>query len=258
MQTLEKQTLENKLGIKPDNRIVQIHPDILYAGDDGSFDKFHERYFDIMNRIELCSELNVQWYPENKKDKEILSYFGMAFMLNKPVRLLNREQIQPTPHKSYTNVLLSIDEISSRGDFLPDVNRKIEKDTTYIICTVRNTTEEDQKVFKKYAAKLEALGMNVHLPDPNADYQKDPNGLNICLRHRQETASSRDVRTFWNPTSEGSVFDLACTIIASKPIKLVKMMPYKGELDAKSKNFMELVQLCNAVYDASNSDDSDD
>jgi len=238
MQTLEK-------------RMVEIHPDIIYAGDDGSFGRFYERYFTTMEKIEHCDELKIEWYPEDKKDKEILSYLGMGFMLNKPITLLNREKIKPTETKSYTNVILSIDEISCRGDYLPIVNRKIDEKSTYIICTVRNTTKEEQATFKKYAAELEALGMKVYLPDPEAKYQQDPNGLNICLRHRQETASSRDVRTFWNPTSEGSVFDLACALVSDKPIKLVQLMPYKGELDAKSKNIMELVRICDAAYSIS-------
>jgi hypothetical protein len=201
-----------------------------------------------MEKIERCDELRIEWYPEDKKDREILSYFGMGFMLNKPIKLLNREEIKPTETKSYTNVILSIDEISRRGDYLPIVNRKVEENSTYIICSVRGTTPEEQVIFKKYKAELEALGMNVYWPDPNADYQKDPNGLNICVRHRQETASSRDVRTFWNPTSEGSVFDLACALVADKPLKLVQFMPCKTELDAKSKNIMELVRICDAAY----------
>lgn len=230
-----------------EKRIVEIHPDVLCAGDDGSFNKFHERYFCTMDKIEQSDEVRIEWYPEDKKDREILSYFGMAFMLNKPVRLLNREKIQPTPHKSYTNVILSVDEICGKGESLPAVNRKVEKNSTYIICTVRNTTPEEQAIFKEYTAELEALGMKVYWPDPNADYQKDSNGLNICLRHRQETAFSRDIRTFWNPKSEGSVFDLANCLVIDKPIKLVKLIN-APQISEKEKLFVDLVQLCDAAY----------
>ncbi len=36
---------------------------------------------------------------------------GMSFMAEKPILLINRAEVQPTPEKSFNNVLLAPDEI---------------------------------------------------------------------------------------------------------------------------------------------------
>ncbi len=234
MQTLEK-------------KIVEIHPDILYARDNGSFEKFIDRYYATMDKIKSGNEIRIEWNPT---DKEILSYFGMAFMANKRILLANREKVQPTPSKSYTNVILSIDEICRKGESLPAVDwqGKGEENTIYIVCPVRKIEElhpeEIQKVHN-YRDALIAAGKHVHFPDPKAPYQKDPNGLNICLRHRKEIAESSEAHCYWHPGSEGSVFDLATLLMAKRQVKLINR---NAAANLPRENFTELIILCDIEY----------
>ena len=53
-------------------------------------------------------------YTFNKLDKNFLFDFGMAFMTEKPIVLLNRAEVeqQRTPSKSFQNVLLELDSLA--------------------------------------------------------------------------------------------------------------------------------------------------
>lgn len=53
-----------------------------------------------------CNPIKIDWSPT----PENYFKFGMAFMGGKPIQLVN--EVQPTPHKSYENVLLALDKRS--------------------------------------------------------------------------------------------------------------------------------------------------
>lgn len=57
--------------------------------------------------------------------------FGMTFMAEKPIVLINRDKIKKTPHKSFQNVLLELDARYSR---IREVREgKKEKDFDYFV-----------------------------------------------------------------------------------------------------------------------------
>ena len=60
---------------------------------------------DQRNAVELSDEVHVYWYKNSDG-----SYFdfGMAFAHNKPIFLVNREEVKPTKGSSYTNLLLEL------------------------------------------------------------------------------------------------------------------------------------------------------
>jgi hypothetical protein len=237
-----------------DKKIVEINSDVLYCGDCGLLYKFLERYHDTMHKIKNADEIRIEWKPA---DKEILSYFGMAFMANKRILLTNREKAQPTPIKSYTNVILSIDEICRKGESLPAVDwqGKGEENTIYVICPVRKLRElhpEEEQKIRRYVAEKMAAGNKVNFPDPDAEYQKDPNGLNICLRHRGEVAEASEAHCHWYPGSEGSVFDLATALMAGRPIKLINR---NDVARMPRENFTELLVLNDAKYSIDSAED---
>lgn len=53
-----------------------------------------------------CKEVHIYWTEKSEGSRFDL---GMAFALNKRIRLINPEMVQRTPHKSYANVLLELD-----------------------------------------------------------------------------------------------------------------------------------------------------
>jgi hypothetical protein len=57
--------------------------------------------------ISQACEVHVYWNPRSEGSKFDL---GMAFMARKPIVLINREQFERTPYKSFTNVLLELDK----------------------------------------------------------------------------------------------------------------------------------------------------
>jgi len=65
---------------------------------------------DQREHIRQVSSVEYFWKPN---DWEALFIFGMIFMSEKPILLLNREDVekQRTPHKSYQNVLLTLDDM---------------------------------------------------------------------------------------------------------------------------------------------------
>jgi hypothetical protein len=56
--------------------------------------------------IKNAKEVHVYWNSASEGSK---FDFGMSFMADKPVVLINRDAVQPTPHKSFQNVLLALD-----------------------------------------------------------------------------------------------------------------------------------------------------
>lgn len=52
-----------------------------------------------------AEEIHIRW---QKNSKKLLALFGVAFALGKKIILENPEEVQPTPHKSFENVLLAL------------------------------------------------------------------------------------------------------------------------------------------------------
>ena len=80
-----------------------------------------ETYMNFLSRAHLRKEkmtklIEYEWKDNNK---EFLFDFGMVFMAEKPIRLLNREYVetQRTPGKSFQNVLLALDDIGRKAKY---------------------------------------------------------------------------------------------------------------------------------------------
>ncbi|HLX12160.1 MAG TPA: hypothetical protein VKS81_05055 [Bacteroidota bacterium] len=78
----------------------------------------------------------------------------------------------------------------------------------YLICPVRNATEEDRAFTREYVAKLEHEGHSVHFPPRDSDQTEDGIGLRVNESNRQGILNADEVHIFWDPRSTGSHFDL--------------------------------------------------
>jgi hypothetical protein len=112
----------------------------------------------------------------------------------------------------------------------------------YILCPVRNITEEQKKIIDDYVESIEWLtrevegdGLaegcwfkkkirkiaNVHYP-PRDVNQNDKTGISICKQHLKAMKKCDEVHIFWDNTSKGSHFDFGMAFALGKKIKLIK------------------------------------
>ena len=93
--------------------------------------------------------------------------------------------------------------------------------TDYIICPVRNATFQEKQILDAYVAKLEAKGRLVHYPPRDVEQEHDPIGLKILGKHREAMRNCQLVHLFFNPASQGSLFDCGMAYVLGKPIVLI-------------------------------------
>ena len=102
----------------------------------------------------------------------------------------------------------------------------------FLICPVRNITDDENRFLQDYISDLEKKGKKVHYP-PRDTNQDDSIGLNICSENRDAIRNADEVHIYWNSTSSGSGFDFGMAFMIEKPIKLInkdkiEKTPYKS------------------------------
>jgi len=124
--------------------------------------------------------------------------------------------------------------------FIPSFNtefrRKLRKKRIYIVCPVRKLTETERPVILEYVAKLEAQGCEVHCPFRDTD-QVDEIGLRITSEHEvKDIIWADEIHIWWNPTSQGSLFDFAQARMAGyfTPKKIILINVNAIEIDRDS------------------------
>lgn len=101
----------------------------------------------------------------------------------------------------------------------------------YIICPVRKLNEKEKNKILDYVNNLEKQGHQVKCPFRDTN-QNDEIGLRIVEEHTQGILWANEIHIWWNPNSEGSVWDLAQTYLAMKIMakKLVLINPENIEI----------------------------
>ena len=97
----------------------------------------------------------------------------------------------------------------------------------YLICPVRNASDEDRASLNRYVEGLEADGVTVHYPPRDVDQSDDGIGLELNATHRQAMLACKEVHVFWDPNSKGSHFDLgmAFMLSATREVPIVIARP---------------------------------
>lgn len=101
----------------------------------------------------------------------------------------------------------------------------------FLICPVRGITEEKKTAIRQYVEKLEDEGLCVYWPLRDTD-QNDPVGLHILLDNIAAIRRAKEVRVWYDLTSEGSRFDIGVTLALKKRITLAnpeEVLPTKGK-----------------------------
>jgi nucleoside 2-deoxyribosyltransferase len=90
----------------------------------------------------------------------------------------------------------------------------------FLICPVREMTEDEKNDLEKYVVDLESDGIIVHWPFRDTK-QTDPlKGVNIVKDNIKAIKKCDEVHIWWKPESSGSKFDLGATLALNKPIVL--------------------------------------
>ena len=126
-------------------------------------------------------------------------------------------------------------------------NETLEK-RIYLICPVRNISEDEGEFIFRYVKKLESEGCKVHYP-PRDVNQNDKTGVNIVKAHKDAMKWSTEVHAYLNPKSEGSVFDLGMAWALDKPLTLINKMQIEHWLsEHPGKSFARVLYELDKFY----------
>lgn len=92
--------------------------------------------------------------------------------------------------------------------------------TVYIICTVRNATDEYRKKLEEYTEKLEKDGYDVYLPHRDTDQSLKQ--YDLCLMNFKALSKADEIHIFYNSNSTGTHFDLGMSFALNKKIIVVE------------------------------------
>jgi nucleoside 2-deoxyribosyltransferase len=110
----------------------------------------------------------------------------------------------------------------------------------FIICTVRNATEEYLKNLYDYVAKLEVNGHQVHLPPRDTNQvDNETGGFRICKDNMRGILSADEVHVSYNPASTGTHFDLGVAFALNKKIVVFQ---YIEDKNANGKSFQNMLK----------------
>ncbi len=95
----------------------------------------------------------------------------------------------------------------------------------YLICPVRNASDDKQRLVASYVEKLESEGHVVHYPPRDVRQTDDGVGYAICFAHREAMVGCDEVHIFWDDESRGSLFDFGMAFMLRRlqgfPIRIV-------------------------------------
>ena len=110
----------------------------------------------------------------------------------------------------------------------------------YLISPVRKSTPESEAKVSAYVAKLEAQGHEVFWPLRDGD--ENLSSFEIIAGNVEKMRQADEIHIWWEPTSEGSVFDFGYAWGTEKPIVLAN--PEDIE-ETSEKSFTNcLLELC--------------
>jgi len=122
---------------------------------------------------------------------------------------------------------------------------KMEKDylyDVYMLCPVRNATDEEKKYLLEYKKKLEEKGFKVHY-SAETPQEDETGGYGIVTDHCDEILNSKTVHIYWNPSSQGSYVDLGSSLIENRrrglDILLMKKNIVRKIVDTQKKDWIE-------------------
>lgn len=107
----------------------------------------------------------------------------------------------------------------------------------FLICPVRFASEEQTRLIADWVRQQENVEGNV-VHWPARDTMQDQDSLKICEDNRFAMEHSDEVHVWYEPTSQGSVFDIGMAFVMRKPVFLVNP---SAVVPTESKSYNNLV-----------------
>jgi nucleoside 2-deoxyribosyltransferase len=92
----------------------------------------------------------------------------------------------------------------------------------FLICPVRNATEEQKEKMAQYISDLESVDKKVYYPARDTN-QVDSIGYRICCDNKNAIKEADEIHIFYDPNSSGSLFDLGMAFALDKKLTLVNI-----------------------------------
>jgi len=117
----------------------------------------------------------------------------------------------------------------------------------FIICTVRNATEEYKKNLYEYAKKLEEKGNLVYLPPRDTNQEdNETGGYRICRDNLNAIRWADEIHVSYNPDSKGTHFDLGMSFALNKKIVLFEDL---SNTNYTGKSFQNMIKYWQNICD---------
>ena len=194
-------------------------------------------------KIENCEEAEIVVEPANKKCLLIL---GMLFVNGVRIKILNEQDLnleetnksftmvpyvwskigdESFPAKDYSNVKTEMDQrienIKRLGVHIERIKNHPIPKKIFLICPVRNATQEQREWMEQFVEEKKQEGYIVHAPHLHTRQVDLFGGYAICTQNAEAVASSQEIDIYYDQSSTGSVFDLGVAYALHKPLRLL-------------------------------------
>ncbi len=109
----------------------------------------------------------------------------------------------------------------------------------FLVCPVRGMSEEEKQFLDAYVASLEKQGCTVHYPPRDTNQVDSTGGYQILHDNRKALIEAKEVRVYWNKSSQGSLFDFGVSFgeheDKGKPVRLVNRSDVEKLVEEQNK-----------------------
>lgn len=196
-----------------------------------------------LENIENCEMAEIVLEPNNKRCLFIL---GMLFVNGVKIKILNEKDLNLEetnksfsmmpyvwskigdsnfPAPDYSNVKTEMDKrVENIKRIGVRLNRIVDnpiENKIFLICPVRNATDEQRKWIENFVREKYDDGYAIHAPHLHTRQTDLFGGYAICKQNAEAVASSQEIDIYYDQSSTGSVFDLGVAYALYKPLRLL-------------------------------------
>ena len=233
-------SLKSKMLEKADKKISH-YTEVLKQFDGSNvngrkYEKRLQKWKDIRCLIDGPDKLNDREYQAKEEVKEfIMRWDDFQCGFKDRIKIIDNflcDEISPIAKELrnelvelkqiYTYELEQVDSKPRRRLVLPERKHK----NIFLICPVREMTDEEKEFLNRYMNILENRDHKVHFPPRDTNQVDQEGGINICSQNRIAIIRADEIHIYWNPKSQGSLFDVGMAFMAlrlfkSKRIKII-------------------------------------
>jgi hypothetical protein len=196
-------------------------------------------------KISASDEADLMLFPNNKM---CLFLLGVMFAYGKKINIMNMKDINlevtnksfslmtyvwdrlgnnDFPNKDFSNVATDMDKRIENIKRLGVRNSKIidnqVSNKVFLICPVRNATEEQKRYIEDFVKEKNQNGIEVHAPHMHTVQQDMFGGYTICYQNANAIANSSEIDMYYDQNSTGSVFDLGVAYALNKKLVILNI-----------------------------------